>query len=427
MRHGSASTAFYLKINRNTDTAFRNLERWIQVAYLFDRDCYIICDKEDIVASIYDKDILYGNTSIIKSISDEQVKKVVQRFSIGNRWFEAALAHMTTFYHSRKYGYDYFWNIDADDTFICLSIDRVKEMLEKCEEYTKFQATDCLSLDMWRTIFKGLHWSFGITFTRNEKEWIKLIEMHSLDAEFQRMEINSRSHIDGFFTYLKSAESSLKIDTCYFENLVFIHDSGELIMNPVNGAIYHWLCGKLHLPLVEHCFKLPEIGTICIADDVIRFEMDIKDAEAENVLRAYAKGWNIFSHHISQYIDYEYLLNPRIVLWKQKQYIRSCVKNAAIALFGAGKTFHQNQKYLKEGFGVEYVVDNNPLLWGKIFDDGIQCISPEKLSKIENVFVIITPFSKQDILEIKEQLKNMGIKHYESLFGDNFTNPNRLI
>lgn len=427
MNHSGARTAFYLKINRNTDFAFRYLERWIQVAYLFDRDCYIICDNKDVIESILDKDILYGNTSIIESISEEQAKTVAQRFSMDAQRLGAALAHMTTFYHSQKHGYDFFWNIDADDTFVCLSIDRVKEMLEKCEDYAKCEGSDCLSLDMWRTIYKGAHWSFGITFTSNEKDWVQLMESHSLDAQFQRKKVYARANIDSFFSYLKETLSSLKIETFYFENLTFIHDSEDFIMNSVKGAIYHWTCEELHLPLVEHCFKIPEIGTMRIADDVIRFEMDIKDAEAMSALCAYVKNLNKLCDNMSQFIDFKYLLNPRISLLKQKRYIRSCVKNATVVLFGAGKFFDENRKRLRDGFGVEYVVDNDPLKWGKVFENGIRCISPEELCKMENVFVIITTFLKADTLKIEKQLRNMGIMHYDSLLGDNFANPNLLI
>lgn len=427
MNQNGTNTAFYLKINRNTDFAFRYLERWIQVAYLFDRDCYIICDNQEIIASILDKDILYGNTSIIKSISDEQAKTVAQRFSMDEQRLGAALAHMTTFYHAKEHGYDFFWNIDADDTFVCLSIDRVKEMLEKCEEYAKIQSLDCLSLDMWRTIYKGKQWTFGITFTHNEKDWVQLMKSHSLDAQFQKKKVNSRPNIDTFFSYLKGVLPALKIDTFYVENLTFIHDSENLLMNSVKGAIYHWSCNELHLPLVEHCFKIPDIGAIHIADDVIRFEMDIKNEEAVKVLCVYVTSLYKLCDNMSKYIDPKYLLNPQITLLKQKRHIRSRVKNAKVVLFGAGKVFYENQKYFREGFGAEYVADNDPIKWGKIFGDGIHCISPEELCKIEDVFVIITPFSRQVTLEIEDQLQNMGIKHYGSFFGDNFANPIRLV
>lgn len=426
MNQNRDNTAFYLKINKNTDFALKYLERWIQVAYLFDRDCYIICDNMDVAASILDKDILYGNTTIIESISEDQAKTVAQRFSGNDHWLGAALAHMSTFYHSQKHGYDYFWNIDADDTFVCLSVDRIKEMLEKCEDYAKFQASDCLSLDMWRSIYKGGHWSFGITFTSNDKDWIQLMECHSLDAQFLRKEARTRGNIDSFFTYLKEALPSLRIDTFYFENLTFIHDSENFVMHSVEGTIYHWIGGELHLPLVEHCFKIPEIGTMRIADDVIKFGMDIKDEEAASVLCAYVKSLNKLCN-INRYIDFKYLLNPRIALLKQRQYIRSCVKNAEVVLFGAGKVFYDNQKNFRECFGAKYVADNDPLKWGKTLGEGVQCISPGELCKIENVFVLITIISRPDTLEIKKQLEDMGIKHYDSFFGNNFTNPARLI
>lgn len=422
-----SNIAFYLKINRNTDFAFKYLERWIQVAYLFGRDCYIICDDKDVTASILDKDILYGNTSIIESISEEQARATAQRFSMDAQRIGIALAHMTSFYHSQRHGYDFFWNIDADDTLICLSVDRIKEMLEKCEMYAKDQASDCISLDMWRSIYKGLHWSFGITFASNNKDWVSLMEKRSLDSRFQRKEVYARANIDSFFSYLKDAEASVKIDTFYFENLTFIHDSDEFILNSVKGAIYRWSKGKLHLPLLEHCFRIPEIGTIPIADDVIRFEMSIEDSEAVNVLCVYVKYLNKLCDNMSRYVDFDYLLNPEITLLKQNRYIRSHVKNATVVLFGAGKFFRENQKHLRKGFGAEYVADNNSHIWGEIFESGIRCISPEELCKMENVFVLITTFSRVDTLKIERQLEDIGIMHYDSFFGDNFANPNLLI
>nr|MDE7477271.1 hypothetical protein [Lachnospiraceae bacterium] len=142
--------AMYLKINRKEEFAFRNLGRWIDVSYLMNADCYILCDDDDIKRKIHNELLLSGNCKFIRSDKNFLNKKIVEKIANRN-WANAAYAHMTTFTHAKDNEYGSFWNIDADDTMVCLTIDRIMELLQCVELYAENKNIDCFSLDMWRT------------------------------------------------------------------------------------------------------------------------------------------------------------------------------------------------------------------------------------------------------------------------------------
>lgn len=411
--------AFYLKINRDETFAYRNLERWIEVACLFGADCYILCDQQRIKKTIIEKNILLGKIVFISSDRNAESEKIAHNIVIDKKWFNAALAHMTTFWNADANGYDYFWNIDADDTFVCLSAERIKELFALCEDYAEKHQIDCFSLDMWRTVTGGAHWSFGITYTNAHRNWRSIIERRSAEPDYRNRNEFMRSNIDWFFTYLKEEEKSLKLDTFYFENLKFIHYADDFIDKPVDSGFYHWKGGKLTFPILIHCFGMEEIGILDVAEDIIRFEMDIRDCEASGVLAFYMKGWNVLSRIANNYVDADYLISPRIAVQKRKRYIESCVENPSIVLFGAGGCFWDNYQELKRDYNIEYVCDNDSRKWGKILG-GIECIPPERLKEIKNLFVIITIYDRAAVPELQEQLQGLGIKNNEYLYGDHF-------
>lgn len=195
--------AFYLKINRDETFAYRNLERWIEISCLFGADCYILCDQERIKDAIIQKNLLLGKPIFISSDRNEENVKIAHNITTNEKWLNVALAHMTTFWNANVNGYDYFWNIDADDTFLCLSSERIRELLALCESYAEEQQIDGFSLDMWRTVTGGIHWSFGITYINAHKNWKNIIEGHSTDPDYKNRNDSIRSNIDWFFTYYK--------------------------------------------------------------------------------------------------------------------------------------------------------------------------------------------------------------------------------
>ena len=65
----------------------------------------------------------------------------------------------------------FFWNIDADDTRICLKPERTKQLLDQVKKITERESIDCMSLDMHASkAGTGRHWTFGITYTNNETD-----------------------------------------------------------------------------------------------------------------------------------------------------------------------------------------------------------------------------------------------------------------
>mgnify|MGYP002510274063 CR=1 FL=1 len=411
--------AFYLKINRDDAFAYRNLERWIEVSYLFGVDCYVLCDQERIKNTIIQKNLLLGKLIFINSDRKNDTEKIAQNITTNEKWLNAALAHMTTFWNANANGYDYFWNIDADDTFICLSSERIRELLALCESYAEEQQIDCFSLDMWRTVTRGTHWSFGVTYINARKNWKNIIEGHSTDPDYKNRDDSIRSNIDWFFTYLKEAERDLKLETFCFENLKFIHYAGDFIDKPVDSGFYHWKDGKLTFPILIYCFGMEEIGNLGIVEDIVRFEMNIEDREAQKVLAFYVQGWNVLWGNVVNYIDANYLISEKIAVQKRKKYIESCVKEPKIILFGVGGCFWDNYRRLKRDYKIEYVCDNDSRKWGKEFGK-IKCISPGELKKIKNLFVIITVYEETVVNEIKGQLLELGIEHSEYLYGEHF-------
>ena len=47
---------FYLKIDKGSKLAMDNLGRWINAISLLGGDCYLLCDKDDVIQKV--KDIL---------------------------------------------------------------------------------------------------------------------------------------------------------------------------------------------------------------------------------------------------------------------------------------------------------------------------------------------------------------------------------
>ena len=137
----SNKKAMYLKVNRSEDYAIKNLSRWIDASFLMGMDCYVVCDDEALKKKINEQLIIYRDIGFIKSNKGDELTYIVK--NIANRnWINAAYAHLTTFFHSRG-KYDFFWNIDADDTRMCVSIDRMVEILKGVEKYSEDKKIGC--------------------------------------------------------------------------------------------------------------------------------------------------------------------------------------------------------------------------------------------------------------------------------------------
>lgn len=276
---------FYLKINRNERYTFRNLQHWIHIIECIpDSRGYILCDDKDLQQAVLEQVAFRKDTvTFMESCrASEEVDYIVSNVTSG-RWQNAGYAHISTFWHARENQYPCFWNIDADDTCICLAPLRVYEALTKIEKYAKNDKVDAFSLDMWVTRTKGYHWSFGITYINNTIDWFGVMKEHCQDEIFKAGQIKN---VDGYFSCLKM-RTNLKIETFYLENLKFVHYSDDFLKRPDASGFFHWKEGKLHLPILKYCMGMEDIGLLNIPKGLIEFDIGITDEEMTGFLLDY--------------------------------------------------------------------------------------------------------------------------------------------
>lgn len=236
------NVAFYLKINQDTRRAISYLNYWIEAALLHGGDCYVLCDKEELVMKIKESLLLSGAVKFIKSNRTGMNARIMSGFpKIENNFLYAGYAHLTAFSHANECEYESFWNIDADDTEICLSAERSAELLLCAESYAQEHGFDCFSLDMHCSRCRGKHWSFGVTYVKNRRDWFDLMYRHISDEAYIDRSVEIKFNLDWYFTYLSTCQE-LKIRTFYFENLKFIHDTSEgvFVAFPLWG-MFHFL------------------------------------------------------------------------------------------------------------------------------------------------------------------------------------------
>lgn len=282
---------FYLKINKNRKYVFRNIQHWVDIIHEAPRpQCFIVCDSKELQESVVNQIDFYDiPIQFIHSSRAKELNYIVTN-TCTESWWNAGYAHLTTFYHARENHYNCFWNIDADDTCICLSAVRAYELLEKVKDYAKKFNIRLFSLDMWRTVAKSVtgceHWTFGITYTDNTVDWLEIMRMHATDPGVQ--ELRLIKNIDCYVTYLNMIIHE-KIETWYFENLKFIHYSDDFFEKPQASGFFHWKEGRLMLPILYYCFGAKSRGSLKIAEDVLKLDMNIKDEESTLFLLEYAE------------------------------------------------------------------------------------------------------------------------------------------
>lgn len=400
---GKDRKAIYLKANRSEAYAFQNISRWVDVAYLLDYKCFVLCDDMELATRIRNEVILSSFSNFIESNKDEFAQVFVTNIANKN-WENAAYAHLTTFTHAKMLGVEYFWNIDADDTMICLGMDRIVEMMKTVEKYAEKNEIDIFSLDMWRTKWNGKHWSFGITYANNAVDWIHIMKKHCEDREYKDLENAMNYNIDCFFTYLKNI-TELKIETFYFENLKFIHYSGDFFKGLISSAFYHWKCGELEYPIMRNCVGLNEMSYFPVYPDIVKLDIGILDNEAGDVLTYYSRD----GHEFRGLVDWSHVINKELFEIKRKMHLKQ-IDGSELICFGVGNCLDNSIEKIKRVSSLSYVCDNDSEKWGKEYF-GVKCISPDELKRISDAVVVISIYSKSVSDVITEQLKGMGIKN----------------
>ena len=185
---------FYLKANRNNSYVIPNLKHWLDAVMMYENGfAYILCDNPKLKERIMDGIPLDSNrVAFLESErNNEEINFVLENICKVDKWKRVGQAHLTTHWHAKSIGCQYFWNIDADDTFVCLDPIRMAEMFRIVEKYAQLYSIKMFSLDMWRSMSisehwaKGANWSLGIVYVDNREPWNGILMEHCKDSAFQ--------------------------------------------------------------------------------------------------------------------------------------------------------------------------------------------------------------------------------------------------
>ncbi len=397
--------AIYLKVNRTEKWALDNLRRWINISITLGYDIFVICDNDLLAEKITTLEFSeYVN--IIKSIKSSLAQKIVKRICVP-RWKNAAYAHLTTFIHSKEFEYTYFWNIDADDTYMLLPIPKIVGLMHEVENYSINNTINCFSLDMWYTRLEANDWSFGITFTDNSVDWEQIVLENSVGYVTDEI---CHGNIDNYFFYLRSNKSA-KIETWYAENMRFVHYSDDLFKRIIQAGMYHWKDGFLSSPIISGIHGLEIASNYSIPPDTVKFECGISDEEAARTILYYSDDGHARNRFgIISWLGME---SNEIINIRQRKFNKNLTGHEEIeyVAFGTGDFFNNCIKYLKPfNASMKYVVDNDKTRHGKTYE-GLKCVSPAFLKSIKNLLVIVMVYNPDAKREIEKQLDDMGIKH----------------
>lgn len=399
---------FYLKIDKGSRLAIENLSRWVRTVSLMGGDYYILCDRDDVIQKVKDTLILPDTVTFLKSERElEEVVSIARSIIPEGGMLYAGFAHLTTFLHARDQSYDFFWNIDADDTQFCLPEGRIIKLLECAGRYAEENGMDCFSLDMHTSRTGGQHWSFGVTYTKNRRDWLPILRSHANDREYLEKKWGQRFNIDWYFTYIRSLKE-LKLETFYFENLKFIHHHFENIFtNLCIWGLMHWKNNEMRMPMLE-AFSTEESkqGRYPIPQEVVKLELEIEDWEAQNAI-FFQNDWGSYLENI----NFEYLIPEEVLRCRRRLYYEKYDLDGTVACWGYGDCFQKVLPMISRICPVPYVCDNDQRKWGEMYE-GCKVISPEELTQNNVSFVVITVLNTNRIGEIGRQLVAYGITAY---------------
>ena len=274
---------YYLKVNQDVVCTYKNLQNWMNViSGIEDAQMVIIADNPDVVRKIVNVNHLYKNTTFISSERTNPELVEIAEHATDERWRNAGYAHLTTFLHAREHAPGQpFWNIDADDTYFCVSAERLRQILLEAEKMAHERGYAAYSLDMNRTITRGVHWSFGITYTDHSPDWIPMMKKACKNPEWEcAKEALDSPNIDWFFTWL-GLHTDVRLGTFYVDNLRFVHFAVDLLRSSWFAGILHWKDGKLYLPMLRDLFQINAAqGEIRIPEDVDRINIGLDEEES---------------------------------------------------------------------------------------------------------------------------------------------------
>lgn len=239
----AGNDVFYLKVNLDFPFAIRCLQYWLDVISIYRGGVVIVCDKPALKKTILDRCRFKNGLNFIESEISEQKHYVENIYS--PRWYNAAYAHLTTFYHADKTDVQKYWNIDADDTQFCLPPEKTAEVLKNVENYAEKNSIDAFSLDMHASRTANAHWSFGITYISDNSKIFALLK--NPDADWQSFKKLDLYNVDWYMSYLRD-KNKIRAESFYLDEMYFIH-FGFLYKFDVHlHGLYHFQNNKCYMP-----------------------------------------------------------------------------------------------------------------------------------------------------------------------------------
>ena len=267
---------FYLKIDRWDFNTVRCFQKWINTINELNADFVVICDKPELQKEILRK-ITFNNSNIKFIKSERKLTKSIIGKICSPRWYNAGCAHLTTFLHAKANNIKEFWNIDADDTMFLCDSKRTANLIKTVETYAKTNNVDVFSLDMWRSRTRKKHWTFRVTYTRNIEKIVELLKNETGTWNGPYEKLMDTLNVDWYFTYLKDS-TLLNIQTFYVENCRFLH-CGDFLGNIFGACLCYWENGYVYFPFIDGLTKNRKLSQIPIADDCVKFDLNISEKE----------------------------------------------------------------------------------------------------------------------------------------------------
>jgi hypothetical protein len=268
---------FYLKVNQDDEDSLICIQYWINIIAEMHADYIIICDNKSLERKILKK-IFFPNSNIkfIKS-TRKSFLPILKKQKLQKKWYKAACAHLTTYIHAKKNNIKHFWNIDADDALFLVEPKKAVTILQTAQDYANENQLDDFSFDFWATKCRGRHWSFGITYTRNSADYIKLLQENIITWDnYKRW--TTVHNLDWLFSFLKDS-GKLNLKSFYVENMYFIH-WGRFIGDMKNAYITTWKNNQMYYPILKDIFKDKRGILPVVSEDIVhKFELGVSEDE----------------------------------------------------------------------------------------------------------------------------------------------------
>lgn len=407
----------YLKVNRISDYLFPCVECWVEIFKLSpNAKIFFICDKSKVQWVIENNIDLRGlDYEFIPSAYDSEELQFIVNQTLVPSWKNAGFAHLTPFLHARDHGYEDFWNIDADDIRFFLEPAKAIKIFDAVEKFATENQIKIFSLDTFVTIQLGIGWMFGVSYTKNDFNWINEMIKYCRDEKLMQHfhhTIEDRN-ADYFFTYLRIMKLIDGIESYYVENLRFMHAYPDYYADPVCGIRY---CSndRYYCSLFVNELGLGEDGSIKIDDEVYKIDVGITAQDSYDYLRA--------RYHVKSYLRDFPLVNRIEKITQTRSIEISVVINATddwLANQKCLESISEQNFYNYEVFLIS--TPDKPILaeWfckrlSYKIPGGIRLVEFEDRDKIENLCSgkIIVTIDGNDLLQ-PEDLENV-LKEAES-------------